>query len=175
MTDDLTVEKLHHNHWLSLMRMQKPSAGINGYVYSHETRCHGQIVAVLPFAVGKYLCKSEVTPCWSLDPVVSALTGGYEGTDIVADAVREVYEEAGYGIRPDMLIDLGTSFASKSADTVYQLYGVDVTGLTPVDPPGDGSRIESESKCVWLTASELHLVRDPQVALMYLRLCALQS
>lgn len=172
--DEAHVETLCANDWVSLLTVRKPAAGVNGYVYSHETRCRGRIVAVLPYVdtpQGRgFLLKSEVTPCWSFEPVVSALTGGYEGGDIADDAVRELYEEAGFDVARDELIPLGESYASKSADTVYSLFAVDVTGRTHVEPPGDGSRVESESATIWASAHELHGVWDPQVALMYLRL-----
>lgn len=36
---DTLSETLHGNEWLSLRVVRKPSAGVNGYVYSHESRC----------------------------------------------------------------------------------------------------------------------------------------
>ena len=173
----VTTEVLHKNEWLSLHVVRDPEAGVNGYVYSHESRCQGRIGAVLPYRDTphrrEYLLKSEVTPCWSLAPVISAITGGYEGGDIADDAVREMLEETGYEITEGELIPLGESFASKSADTVYTLYSVDLTGRTPGEAIGDGSRLESESLAVWVPAQGLQNIRDPQVAVMYLRLLAL--
>jgi 8-oxo-dGTP pyrophosphatase MutT (NUDIX family) len=170
---------LHENEWLSLYLVRRPSAGVNGYVYSRETRCAGRIVAVLPFAdtsAGRrYLVKSEMTPCWSFDQVLSAITGGYEGGDIEDDAVREMLEETGYAITRDELIPLGWSYASKSADTVYSLFSVDLTGREAGEAIGDGSRLESESAAVWLTAERLAEVADPQVSVMYLRLHGLAA
>jgi 8-oxo-dGTP pyrophosphatase MutT (NUDIX family) len=165
---------LFQNEWLSLCVVVKPEAGVNGYVYSHETRCAGRIVAVLPYAdtpAGRrYLVKSEMTPCWSFDQVLSAVTGGYEGGDIEDDAVREMLEETGYSISRDELIPLGWSYASKSADTVYSLFSVDLTGREAGEAIGDGSRVESESAAVWLSAEELLTIADPQVSVMYVRL-----
>src|SRR6266516_5881428 len=95
-------EALFGNEWISLYVVRKPDGGISGYVYSHETRCQGRIVAVLPYrdtpAGREWRLKSELTPCWSFDPVVSAITGGYEGGEIEDDAVREVREETGYEV-----------------------------------------------------------------------------
>lgn len=176
---DPTTEVLHHNEWVSLMKVSNPAAGVSGYVYSHETRCQGRIVAVLPFRVirgkrrawAEFLLKSEVTPCWGMEQVVSAITGGYEGGDIEDDAVREMLEETGYAITRDELIPLGTCFASKSADTVYSLFAVDLTGREAGEAIGDGSRLESESRAVWLEGSDLLAIRDPQVSVMFLRAC----
>ena len=167
-------QTLYANEWVSLKIVRKPDAGVNGYVYSHETRCGGRIVAVLPCrdAPGgrEYLVKSEVTPCWGFDQVLSAITGGYEGGDIEDDAVREMLEETGYVITRDELIPLGESFASKSADTVYSLFSVDLTGREAGEAAGDGTRLEAESAAVWVDAVTLATLRDPQLAVMYMRL-----
>lgn len=180
MSSDHTVQTLHENTWLSLKVIRKPEAGISGYVYSHESRCQGRIVAVLPYrrsAAGhrEYLTKRETTPCWSLQQVRSAITGGYEGGDIEDDAVRELLEETGYPVTRDELIPLGESYASKSADTVYSLFSVDLTGREAGEAIGDGSRLESESAAEWVAVHELAQVLDPQVHVMFLRLWMLDS
>lgn len=120
----------------------------------------------------EFLVKSEMTPCWGFDQVLSAITGGYEGGDIEDDAVREVLEETGYAITREDLIPLGESYASKSADTVYSLFSVDLTHGVAGEAVGDGSRLESESAAVWLPAEDLAPLMDPQVAVMYVRLMA---
>lgn len=171
---------LYETPWLALCTMSDPEAGVSGYVYSRETRCQGRIVAVLPYRVmprghrwpREYLARVEVTPCWGMTPNVSAVTGGYEGGDIRDDAVREVLEETGYAVTREALIDLGESFGTKSTDTVYSLYAVDVTDLDQGEAVGDGSVLESQGGTRWLAPEALAQVRDPQVALMYLRLGA---
>ena len=173
-TTDVRTETLHDNPWLSLRVVRAPERGINGYAYSHETRCQGRIVAVLPHRIHngrrQYLVRVEVTPCWGLNPQQSAITGAYEGGDITDDAVRELAEEAGYDITRDDLVRLGESWASKSADTVYSLFSVDLTGMTPGEAAGDGSRFEAEGTTVWLDEDAISGVRDPQVGLMWARL-----
>lgn len=170
----MTIETLHDNEWLSLRVVREPDRGVNGYVFSHESRCQGRIVAVLPYRDTpdgrEYLVKSETTPCWSMDQELSAITGGYEGDDIAEDAVREMAEETGYVITRELLIPLGESYASKSSDTVYSLFSVDLTGRVAGEAVGDGSRLEAESPAVWLSASDLTTIRDPQVSVMLLRL-----
>lgn len=171
-----TYEELFHNKWVSLWSAMKPEAGVDGYIFSHETRCSGRIVAILPFReiIGsdglEFLAKNEMTPCWGFDKILSSITGGYEGGDIADDAVREMLEETGYVITKDELLDLGQSFASKSSDTIYQLYSVNLTGKTPGEAIGDGSRVESESEAVWVTYDELFTMKDPQIHVMFLRL-----
>jgi 8-oxo-dGTP pyrophosphatase MutT (NUDIX family) len=168
------IETLHANEWLSLKVMREPERGINGYVFSHETRCRGCIIAVLPYRWNnercEYLVKHEVTPCWSLDPVLSALTGGWEGGPPVHTAQLELLEESGYRVGLEKFISLGTSYASKSSDTRYALFAVDLLGVSPEEVKGDGSRLEREAKSVWLTEEQLVDVKDPQVALMLNRL-----
>ena len=158
------------------MEIKDPDKGINGYVYSHETRCQGQIVLVLPYrTVGKdteYLVKSEVTPCWSMEPVKSGVTGGYEGGAISEDAIREMLEETGYTITRADLEYLGTCYASKSADTVYTLYGVDLTGFEQGEALGDGSRVEAEAEAIWLPFEDVVYLQDAQLCTALLRLTA---
>lgn len=168
-----TIEILHKNDWVSLLKVVSPEDGVSGYVYSRETRCDGQIVAILPFRrlpKRQYLVKSEVTPCWGFTPVLSAITGGYEGGDIKDDAVREMLEETGYTVTRDELIPLGWSRASKSSDTVYTLFSVDLTEREAGEALGDGSRLEADSSALWVGGYELRDVVDPQVAMMYMRL-----
>lgn len=166
------------NDWVSLMMVRDPAKDVDGYVYSHETRCRGRIVAVLPYQnrdMGccrrrQYLVKSEITPCWSSSPVMSAITGGWEGGDIAGDAARELAEETGYVVTRDELVRLGESFASKSADTRYSLFTVNLTGREPGEALGDGTRLESESPAVWVSAEHLVTLEDPQLAVMYARM-----
>lgn len=165
---------LCENPWLSLKEIIAPEKGINGYVYSHETRCAGVIIAILPYKkINKgyqFLLKSEVTPCWDTDqPILSSLTGGFE-EGIKKDAVRELKEEAGYTIKENELINLGQSKASKSSDTIYSLFSVDLTDKIQEEALGDGSRLESESQSVWVNAEKILKVVDPQASVMLLRL-----
>ena len=158
-SSDLRVETLLENEWLSLKKMVYPEANINGYVYSHETRCKGQIVSVLPFRMNpmaprvlEILIRKEVTPCWHpTKPMISSITGGCEdGSTPAEDACREIEEEAGYKVSPEMLIPLGTMFGVKSSDTIYHLFTVDLTGAEKVgDGSGDGSELEALAMCEW--------------------------
>jgi ADP-ribose pyrophosphatase YjhB (NUDIX family) len=172
----MVIETLFDNEWLSLREVREPDRGINGYVYSHEKRCNGLIVAVLPYRWSdephkmEFLVKEEVTPCWGLDPERSAITGGYEGVDVHDDAVRELAEETGYSVPLYELISLGTCYASKSSDTVYHLFTVDLTGREPGEAVGDGSRLEAESSAVWIDSWQLAGILDPQVHVMHNRI-----
>lgn len=162
--------------WLSLIKMVKPEDGIMGYIYSHETRCNGKIVAVLPFreesdGQRSYLIRNEFTPCWGFENVDSSITGGVEHEDQRDTAVEEMAQEAGYEITKEDLIPLGTSFASKSADTIYYLFAVNLTGREKtLKGDGDGSLLEKKATMHWVAESEIPKIRDPQVSVMYVRL-----
>lgn len=171
----MSNEMLYQSPWVSLLMVRAPELGVDGYVYSHETRCAGRIVALLPFRQVQYgalefLLKSEMTPCWQLgQQTLSSITGGYEGGQIEDDAIRELLEETGYTATTEELIPLGTSYASKSADTVYSLFSVELTDRTAEQALGDGSRLESESQAIWVSEAQLLTVQDPQVSVMFLR------
>ena len=155
---------LFSNEWLSLYQTAK------GYVYSHETRCDGQIVLVLPYQrVGKdawkFLVRLEQLP-WQ-NRLVCGITGGCEGNPI-EDAQRELLEEAGYDAPLESFINLGTTRASKSADTVYHLFAVDVAGLTPTKPQGDGNPGDL-APMEWRYRVDDDDVQDSQLMAAYLR------
>lgn len=175
------IDELYHNEWVSLNKIVDPERGIKGYVFSHETRCQGFIVSILPYRlriparglrpIREYLLKSEITPCWVIDePVLSTVTGGYEGKSFEEDAVREILEETGYEIKVEELISLGTSYASKSSDTMYALFTVDLTDKIQGEALGDGTRLESEAKTYWVTEEKILECRDPQASVLFLRL-----
>lgn len=172
------IKTLYKTDWLSLNVLEDPRPDVDGYVYSHETRCQGIIVAVLPTRLVssggqvaiEYLLRNEKTPCWDADKLtMSAITGGYDGGSIVSNVVRELVEETGYLMDPADMIFLGTSRASKSTDTVYYLYTVDLTGIDVGKPTGDGSPQETEATNHWVGIVDITQCVDPQVAIMYVR------
>lgn len=125
---------LYKNKWLSLHEKD-----FNGYpyIYSHETRCNGHIIAVLPYRLKQngdyeFLMISEVTPCWSEQPISGCITGGWEnGKKLKEVTVKELFEEAGYKVTVDDIISLGTCRGTKSNDTIFHLYTVDLTDKDP--------------------------------------------
>ena len=155
---------IYNNKWLQLKDN-------NGYIYSHEIRCNGCIVVVLPFhKVGDnqwaFLVRDETTPCWGVGPTRSAITGGCESLDPSEDAARELKEEAGFSVLREQLILLGKCRASKSSDTYYYLYAVDVTDMTQEEALGDGSN-NDQAPCVWITGDELLNLEDAQAITAY--------
>lgn len=171
----MNIKSLYENKWVSLFET-------DGYVYSEETRCNGKIVVVLPFKkerIGlgrfglRFLLHMEVTPAWKTKSLPerifsNSITGGVEGDNPVDDAVRELYEEAGYKVSAEQMIKLGTSYGIKSCNTIYHYFACDVTNITPSLAKGDGSKTEAKEWCEWF--DDLHRVDDPLVAMAWLRL-----
>lgn len=141
---------LYKNDWVSMM--QTTSKDGEPYVYSHETRCNGNIVAVLLYErIGKdswkYGLRKESTPCWGNTPQLSSLTGGVDkGNTPKQTAVIELKEEGGYICKESDLESLGTCRGTKSCDTTYHLFALDVSGLEKVDPTG-----EDTGDIVWVS------------------------
>jgi len=175
------IEHLCDNEWLSLLKLVDPDNHINGYVYSHESRCNGKIIAILPFrfekGVMEFLLRHEVTPCWDrLRQVTSSITGGWEKIGEVETARKELLEEAGYRVAPKELIPLGQCYASKSTDTRYTLYTIDLTNHDQVGTgKGDGSKLEELAECFWAPDGIIKDVWDPLVSVMFVRILHLLS
>ena len=158
---------LYDNQWVQLKDR-------DGYIFSHEVRCNGSIVLILPYRrVGvdgwEFLVRDEVTPCWDSEPTRSAMTGGIEDTDPGEDAIRELEEEAGYSATREELHFLGKCRASKSSDTYYYLYTIDLAGKTPGAALGDGSKNDA-APSVWISGDALLELEDAQAITAYMRM-----
>lgn len=155
--------------WLDLKQIDTDEYS---YVYSHEKRCYGMIVSVLPFrrtnGFLEYMLRSELTPPWGQFNCVSSITGGVENADAYETAIHEVREEAGYIITDKQLIDLDMVKISKSSDTDAYLFAVDVTNLTPEKPEGDGSFLETKAHSFWTNSISESV--DPLVYVLYYKL-----
>ena len=167
---------LFFNKWLSLKKLMGPTGE---YVYSHEERCDGNIVVVLPFRTAEnkgseVLARMEYTPCWNADELnLSSITGGVDkGEDAATAAVRELYEETGYQVQLEDMVSLGTSYGVKSSDTIYHLFAVNVS-----DIEGSGNdevakdKNEKKSYNTWIT--NLEGVVDPLLYTVHTRWLAL--
>jgi 8-oxo-dGTP pyrophosphatase MutT (NUDIX family) len=170
------VITLHENAWVSLRQASDWERGVHGYVYSHETRCDGKIVAVLPYLKrhdGDHepgiLLHSENNPAWDWGPNLAAVTGGQETEWPAVDAAREIREETGYQVTAVNLAPLGTCRGVKSTDTVYSLFAADLAGSYCGDPE-PGSLLEASEHSEWATWGEAITSPDPLVSVMMLRL-----
>jgi len=72
-------------------------------------------------------------------------------------AAQEVWEEAGYAVRPEDVRLLGAGFFVAPGILSEKVYpaAVDVTGVTPGVPPGDGSPLEEGTLLTWRPLGEL--------------------
>lgn len=158
---------LYENDWLSLKETN------DGYIYSYESRSDGKLVAVLGFkSDGKYLGRYERNPAHKDDIALCALTGGVDKDvkDIKDMALQELEEESGIKADKDELIDLGTVRPSKSADTTFYLFGINLDDYEIGEAKGDGSKGEEGSYCKWVSKDDLINCKDPIVHVMILRL-----
>lgn len=161
--------------WLQLRELTMKSRNIFGYSFSHEIRCQGAIIVIAPFKQfeGKtmWLSRVEATPCWDLDrPIRSSLTGGVDlGTEPLYNARKELMEESGYDVDMDDIIELGTSYGTKSTDTIYHLYTVDLTGVEQTKDLEAESKLEGSAYCEWLTEEQYLASMDPFCAQAWAR------
>jgi 8-oxo-dGTP pyrophosphatase MutT (NUDIX family) len=155
------------------------------YEYLHEARCDGNIVAILPYNVTgvmgltTYLLRHEFTPCWGDSLNVSSITGGWEKKrhpTPIDTVIEELREEAGIVLKTERSIrSLGTCRGTKSSDTLYHLFAVDLSlGYEEVEIEGDGGSLEAKAHNVWYH-NELEILeyaQDPMVFALYGRLKA---
>jgi 8-oxo-dGTP pyrophosphatase MutT (NUDIX family) len=167
-------EVLYQNHYFSVHQR-------DGYVFIHEVRCNGVIVALLPFRTSpntkiEYLARLEHCPAHGPEMERCSITGGLEpGKSVQETACLELWQEAGYQVDPEELISLGEARPTKSADTVVHLFAVDVTHKAQSPPPGDGSRYEAMASVEWVDYQEGLRINDPLFVTALARLQALKS
>ncbi len=172
---DKVDKVLYNNEWLQLKETSE------GYIYSHESRCNGHIVAMLvidPSRREPILGRYERTPAhypgaaeWKDVPLeLASITGGVDkGMTPREAAVMETKEEAGYKVTDDDLIDLGTVKPSKSADTIVHLYAVEVKDQSRGDAEGDGSKGEQDAYCDWVSVDSALQSKDPLLSALVTR------
>ena len=171
----MEIETLYDNEWLSLKQIKEPKDGTYGYVYSHETRCNGNIITMLPYRyIGnkiQYLLRNEITPCWkSNEHVISSITGGLEEDQTIYDCAKnELYEEAGYDVEKNDFRYFGKIYGIKSSDTYYHLFIIDLTNVNKTgDASGDGSEGEANAYCFW--SNNVFHAMEPFVYTLYYKI-----
>ena len=142
--------------WLSLKYKQLEDG--RRYFYSHETRCNGLIVAILPYRATQYgfevLLRYENTPCWREGPHICSITGGIEAGDTAQETViKELKEETGYDLTglEHRIYALNSIKGTKSSDTDYYLFAVNLTNLEPGEAnpePGEESETQRWHKYI---------------------------
>ena len=151
------MKTLLENKWLSLKQ-------VGNYIFSHETRSNGKILALLVFdssRPGMYFGRYENTPCHFDGIQLASITGGVEKDEIIKTAILELKEEAGFVGKEEDLISLGTVRPTKSTDTVVYLFAFDANGKQAVKAEGDGSEGEVGAYCSWVTEQACVQCKDP--------------
>ena len=148
------VETLHKGKFVSLMLHDNPKFK---YEFTHEHRCGGHIVAVLPIHPDRgMLVRHEFTSCWDLEKLnLSSITGGWEQSrhpTPIDTVIEELREEAGIILNDeDQIMSLGTCRGAKSSDNMYHLFAADLSsGFSEVDIETDGSHLESLAHNEWM-------------------------
>lgn len=127
------------------------------YEYVHDRT--GELVGILVFSrdgsggIDRVLGRYEYDVQTGTKKLTS-ITGGVEPNQTPIEcAVQELYEEAGFSIEPEELIDLGTMTLSKSDDSILYLYGFDCTskeGSRREESISDGTIGEEDAYCDWV-------------------------
>ena len=166
------TKTIFSNEWLSLKDK-------GGYIFAHESRCHGHIVAVLGWRKKKemeILGRFEDCPAHDNGISLSSLTGGIEEKGdwdamSLKFAQQELREEAGIEVDKDRFVSLGTIRPLKSSDAIIHLYSIELPDEEPVeDPEGDGSQGEVGAYCEWVSLEDAIDCKDPLVHSAILRL-----
>lgn len=150
------------------------------WVYTKNDWCFSAGVVVLPFRMNEngkmqYLLRMECCPAHSDELELGAIMGGYDKAEklsLAGHALAELHEEAGIIAEECHLIPLGTVRPEKSSDTTHYLYAIDVDqeGITFGEAIGDGTKIEEEASCVWVTEEDLAFCKMSVLSAMVLRL-----
>lgn len=172
------INEVYSNSWLSINELINKEKGIDGYYYLHEKRCNGIIVGILPYrfdeeeGIFQFLIRSEFTPCWSTEEnKISSITGGFNHETTLDTAKAELKEEAGYDVDKEEFIDLGTCYGTKSSDTVYYLYGINLAGKEASEPTTNDP-MENKAYNFWFDGKETDELKlhDPILSMLILRL-----
>lgn len=166
-------EVIFDNDWITLNKKTMPHS-TTGYIYSHEKRCDGKIVAVLLYKrTGKdgwqFGVRNEVVPCWNENKSLCSLTGGIEKDQTPEEcAIMEIKEEAGYDVTKEELENLGTCVGTKSTDTTYYLFACDVGNKEVGKATGDGAYYDDDGDIKWMYYDKTK-INDPILCTMILR------
>lgn len=144
----------------------------NSYTFCKEVQTQNSTkVAVLPYKIesdGYYFLSvvERYHPYNEAAPV--AITGKIDlmgSSDPYLTAVKELKEEAGYipcGYNEvDHLIYLGSVHPSKSMDTLFECYAIDIAFAHKVEATGDGTIEEEIAYTQWIHESAVETVICP--------------
>ena len=169
---------LYEGKWFSVIERKHE---FGEWVFVRQTATDGVSVAAMPYRVlprngGLELgTVVEIRPPWGTHmQQIAAITGMYDDKNksLAETAQAEMYEEAGIPIEATgNLFSMGWSWDTKIADTKVYLFGVDVTGCVPIPVPvSQRHKLEKYTELHWQAEDLIHMVNDPLIAQMYVRL-----
>lgn len=170
-TKDQKHTVIHSGKFVELRKVETEHYA---YEYTVDSRCNGELVAVLPvyqadpesYLKDEVVVHYEMTPCWKGDsdgivPIhCNSITGGFEAMKHctpVDTAVAELYEEAGIVANLNRLYDMHTCNLGKSSANVVHLFLYEVSDEEYEKFPeefysdGDGSWMEKQEFATLLT------------------------
>ena len=176
--EEEVTKPAYKNQHLEIWKINDRAKEIRSHYYLHEKWCYGRQVALLPFRFGKnrrveYLLRKEIVPAWRTDVTcMTAISGEiYQAFTDFKAILKQLDEKTGFDLTPASrrLKYLGACHGSKRIDTVYDLYAVNVHGLTQEPPEGDGTAMDDLSTCHWVVDSTIGMAVDPLVYILHYR------
>lgn len=163
--------------FISVCELDVPKLNMK-YFYLHESRCDGNLVAVLPFKKENnkilYGLRKEICPPWDKDKfTICSLTGGVDKGTPREAAQLELKEEAGIFANYNDFIFLGKTFRDKASDTIVHLYAIDITGKEIGEATTDGTEAEKVSSMIW--EEDISKSLDPLSYTLFYKLQQLNS
>lgn len=155
----------YKNQHLEIWKINDKAKEIKSHYYLHEKWCGGRQVALLPFRFGKrnrpeYLLRKEIVPAWRTDlTCMVAITGLWDMGEFPAL----------HGMNVKRFKFLGACYGSKRADTVYDLYAVNIHGIDNGIPLGDGTALGDMATLHWVVDSTIGMAVDPLVYILHYR------
>jgi len=165
---ELADEKAPENKWVSLRQKVMEFGGKQfKYIYSHEDRCAGKIVVIMPYRRDKngereYLLTREHNSLFGYN--YTAITGG---VDAKTTDLKKIREQAILELQEETGIMSGLHFVKKftsikSSDNQYFLFTEEIGNELRVSVDGDGSIEELLVVKKWMRVKDaLQVLNDP--------------
>lgn len=119
------------------------------------------------------LCALRTSDNQHLDEILGScpITGSMElNEDPIECTVREIEEESGFTIKPELLNTLGTYIVGTQTNEICSMFVADVTGLNNTEAKGDGSACENASHNEWISFNKIQNEVYSALPIMYLRI-----